>query len=72
MYEKNSESVTHLNLSILLTVFLNKAVISLLTFSFSSDSEKKSLSLCYSLLSLMAKSYNPNGKSMIWVKDEWM
>jgi len=43
MYEKNSESATHLNLSILLTVFLNKAVISLLTFSFSLNSEKKSL-----------------------------
>jgi len=42
MYEKNSESATHLDLSILLTVFLNKAAISLLTFSFSLNSEKKS------------------------------
>jgi len=45
MYEKNLESAIHLNLSILLTVFLNRAVISLLTFSFFLDSEKKSSSL---------------------------
>ncbi len=30
------------------------------------------LSYWYNLLSLMAKSYNSNGKSMIWVKDKWM
>jgi len=30
------------------------------------------LSYCYSLLSLMAKSYNSNDKSMIWVKDQRM
>jgi len=45
MYEKNLKSATHLDLNILLTVFLNRAVILLLTFSFSSDLEKKSSSL---------------------------
>ncbi len=30
------------------------------------------LPYCYDLLSLIAKSYNLNDKSMIWVKDEWM
>ncbi len=30
------------------------------------------LSYCYDLLSLIAKSYNFNDKSMIWVKDEWV
>jgi len=43
MYEKNLKSTIHLDLSILLTVFLNKAAISLLTFS--SDLKKKSSSL---------------------------
>jgi len=45
MYEKNLKSVTHLDLNILLTIFLNKAAILLLIFSFSSDLKKKSLSL---------------------------
>jgi len=45
MYKKNLKSAIHLNLNILLTVFLNKAAISLLTFSFSLNSEKKSSSL---------------------------
>jgi len=48
MYKKNSESAIHLNLSILLTVFLNKAVISSLTFSLNL---KKKLSLSLSLTS---------------------
>ncbi len=30
------------------------------------------LSYCYDLLSLIAKSYNSNDKTMKWVKDEWM
>ncbi len=34
MYKKNLKSATYSNLSILLTVFLNKAVISLLNFFF--------------------------------------
>jgi len=45
MYEKNSESAIYLDLSILLTVFLNRTVISSLTFFFSLDLEKKSLLL---------------------------
>jgi len=45
MYEKNLKSVIHLNLSILLTVFLNKAIILLLIFFFSLNSKKKSSSL---------------------------
>ncbi len=45
MYKKNLESVVYLNLNILLTVFLNRAVISLLTFSFSLNLKKKSSSL---------------------------
>ena len=32
MYKKNFKSATYLNLNILLTVFLNRAVILLLTF----------------------------------------
>ena len=34
--------------------------------------QQKTFKNYYGLLSLMAKSYNFNGKSMIWVKDEWM
>jgi len=45
MYEKNLESATHLDLSILLTVFLNRTAISLLIFFFFLDLEKKSSSL---------------------------
>jgi len=45
MYKKNLESAIHLNLNILLTVFLNRAAISLLIFSFFLNSEKKSSSL---------------------------
>ncbi len=56
MYEKNLESTTHSDLNILLTVFLNRAAISLLTFSFLSDSEKKSLSLL-SLTSVLKTLY---------------
>jgi len=42
MYKKNLESATYLNLNILLTVFLNRTVISLLIFFFFLNSEKKS------------------------------
>jgi len=45
MYKKNLKSITHLDLSILLTVFLNRTVISLLIFFFSLNLKKKSLSL---------------------------
>jgi len=45
MYEKNLESTIYLDLNILLTVFLNRAVISLLIFSFSLNLKKKSSSL---------------------------
>jgi len=45
MYEKNLKSTTHLDLSILLIVFLNRAVISLLTFYFFLNLKKKSSSL---------------------------
>jgi len=45
MYKKNLKSITYLNLSILLTVFLNRAVISLLTFFFFLNLKKKSSSL---------------------------
>jgi len=45
MYEKNLESAIHLDLSILLTVFLNKVMISSLIFFFSLDLKKKSSSL---------------------------
>ncbi len=50
MYEKNSESAIHLDLNILLTVFLNRTAISLLIFSFFLNLEKKS-SLLLSLIS---------------------
>jgi len=56
MYEKNSESAIHLDLSILLTIFLNKAVISLLIFSFSLNLKKKSL-LLLSLTSVLKTLY---------------
>jgi len=52
MYEKNLESAIHLDLNILLTVFLNRAVISSLTFFFFLNSEKKSL-LLLSLTSVL-------------------
>jgi len=62
MYKKNLKSVTYLNLSILLIVFLNRAVISLLIFSFFLNFKKKSSSsllltsasktLCFFSLSL--------------------
>jgi len=42
MYKKNLEFAIYLNLSILLTVFLNKAAISLLTFFFFLNLKKKS------------------------------
>ncbi len=45
MYKKNLESATYSDLNILLTVFLNRAVISLLIFSFSLNLKKKSSSL---------------------------
>jgi len=45
MYKKNLKSAIHLNLSILLTVFLNRAVISLLIFFFFLNLKKKSSSL---------------------------
>jgi len=45
MYKKNLEFVIYLNLSILLIVFLNRAAISLLIFSFSLNLKKKSSSL---------------------------
>ncbi len=50
MYKKNLESAIYLNLNILLTVFLNRAVISLLIFFFFLDLKKKSLSLLTSVL----------------------
>ncbi len=56
MYKKNLESTTHLNLSILLIVFLNRTAISLLTFFFSLNSEKKSL-LSLSLTSILKTLY---------------
>jgi len=56
MYKKNLESITYSDLSILLTIFLNKAVISLLIFSFSLNSEKKSSSLL-SLISVLKTLY---------------
>jgi len=45
MYEKNLESTIHLNLSILLTVFLNRTTISSLTFFFFLNLKKKPSSL---------------------------
>jgi len=45
MYKKNLKSAIHLNFNILLTVFLNRAAISLLTFFFFLDLKKKSSSL---------------------------
>jgi len=45
MYKKNLKSIIHLDLSILLTVFLNRAAISLLIFFFSLNLKKKSSSL---------------------------
>jgi len=45
MYKKNLKSVIYLNLNILLIVFLNRAVISLLIFSFFLNLKKKSSSL---------------------------
>jgi len=56
MYEKNLKSIIHLNLNILLTVFLNRAAISLLTFSFFLNLKKKSLSLL-SLISVLKTLY---------------
>ncbi len=56
MYKKNLESTTHLNLSILLIVFLNRTAISLLTFFFSLNLEKKSL-LSLSLTSILKTLY---------------
>jgi len=56
MYEKNLESATYLNLNILLTVFLNRTVISLLIFSFFLNLKKK-LSLLLSLTSALKTLY---------------
>ncbi len=56
MYKKNLKSVIHLNLNILLTVFLNRAIILLLTFFFSLNLEKK-LSSLLSLTSALKTSY---------------
>jgi len=49
MYKKNLKSAIYLNLNILLIVFLNRAVISLLILSFFLNLEKKS-SLSLSLI----------------------
>jgi len=56
MYKKNLKSATHLDLSILLIVFLNKAAILLLTFSFFLNLKKKS-SLLLSLTSVLKTLY---------------
>jgi len=56
MYKKNLKSAIHLNLNILLTVFLNRAAISLLTFFFFLDLKKKS-SLLLSLTSALKALY---------------
>jgi len=52
MYKKNSESATYLDLSILLTVFLNRTAISSLIFFFFLNLKKKS-SLLLSLTSAL-------------------
>jgi len=56
MYKKNLKSAIYSNLSILLTVFLNKAAISLLTFFFFLNLKKKSL-LLLSLISVSKTLY---------------
>ncbi len=45
MYEKNFKFIIYLNLSILLTIFLNKTVISSLIFFFFSESKEKKIIL---------------------------
>jgi len=54
MYKKNLKSIIHLNLSILLTVFLNRAAILLLIFSLNL---KKKSSLLLSLTSALKTLY---------------
>ncbi len=51
MYKKNFKSIIYLNLNILLTVFLNRTVILLLTlFLFFKSKKKKTVSLLISAL----------------------
>jgi len=54
MYKKNFKSTTYLNLNILLTAFLNRAVISLLNFFLSFKLKKKKiLSLLIFILKIL-------------------